>query len=116
MKVVSAKAMAELEAKAYQQGFTEDAFMENAGKSIALVVQKFIQKHQFTNNIWILCGKGNNAGDAFVAGCYLLEQGYQVTAIQPEELNHCSPLCQQNGRRFLDLQGEIIRQLDAFEP
>lgn len=116
MKVVSAKAMAELEAKAYQQGFTENDFMENAGKGIALSVHAFIQKHQLADKIWILCGKGNNGGDAFVAGCYLLEQGYQVTAIQPEEFEHCSPLCQQNGRRFLNQQGKIIHKCEAFGP
>lgn len=114
MKVVSAKAMAELEAQAYQQGFTEEDFMENAGRGIALAAQEFIQKHHLDHKIWLLCGKGNNGGDAFVAGYHLLEKGYQVTAIQLEDLENCSPLCQQNGRRFLDKQGKILRQIDTF--
>lgn len=116
MKVVSAKAMAELEACAYQQGFKEKDFMENAGRGIALYVQEFIQKHGLEHQIWLLCGKGNNAGDAFVAGCYLLDQGYLVIAIQLEDLVHCSPLCQQNGQRFLDKQGKLVRQIDDFGP
>lgn len=114
MKVVSAKAMAELEAKAYQQGFAEIDFMENAGKGIARLTQEFIQNHQLDNQIWLLCGKGNNGGDAFVAGCHLLDQGCRVTAIQLEGLDQCSPLCRQNGRRFLDKNGKIIRQFDSL--
>lgn len=114
MKVVSAKAMAELEARAYQQGYTEQDFMEAAGRGIALAVQDFIRMHQLSRCVWLLCGKGNNAGDAFVAGCYLLEQGYQVSAIQPDRLDNCSPLCQQNGWRFLNRGGEIVSQLESF--
>lgn len=115
MKVVSAKVMAELEAYAYQQGFKEEEFMENAGRGIALATQEFIRRHQLAHCVWLLCGKGNNAGDAFVAGRYLLEQGYQVTAIQPDNLAHCSTLCQQNGRRFLEKKGKLIQQLTAFD-
>jgi hydroxyethylthiazole kinase-like uncharacterized protein yjeF len=115
MKVVSAKVMAELENRAYQQGFKEEDFMENAGYGIALAAQAFIQKHQLAHSVWLLCGKGNNAGDAFVAGRYLLEQGYLVTAVQPDDLEHCSPLCQQNGRRFLEKKGKIIQQLNSFD-
>lgn len=114
MKVVSAKKMSELEAQAYQQGFKEKDFMENAGCAIAQATQMFIQKRQLLPYVWLLCGKGNNAGDAFVAGCYLLEQGYKVRAIQPDSLEHCSPLCQQNGRRFLEKKGEIINQIESF--
>jgi NAD(P)H-hydrate epimerase len=115
MKVVSAKVMSEIEALAYQQGFSEKDFMENAGRGIALQVQDFLHQHQLPHSIWLLCGKGNNGGDAFVAGRYLLEQGYQVTAIQLDELDRCSPLCQQNGRRFLDNEGKLVNELESFE-
>lgn len=114
MKVVSAKVMADLEAKAYQQGSNEKDFMENAGRGIAFATQQFIQKHQLARQVWLLCGKGNNAGDAFVAGCYLLEQGYQVIAIQLDPLDHCSPLCQENGQRFLNKKGTLINYITSF--
>ncbi len=39
MKVVSAQTMTDLEAKAYQLGFKERDFMENAGRNIALATQ-----------------------------------------------------------------------------
>lgn len=114
MKVLSAKAMAELEARTYQLGYQDRDFMEKAGQNIAHATHAFIQQHQLSHQIWLLCGKGNNGGDAFVAGCYLLEQDYQVTAIQLESLNQCSPLCQQNGHRFLNQGGKILSQIDHF--
>lgn len=114
MKVMSAKAMTELEAQAYQQGYREEDFMEKAGQGIADATHEFAQQHQLLPQIWLLCGKGNNGGDAFVAGCYLLEQGYHVTAIQPEALERCSDLCQKNGHRFLKQGGKILAQIDDF--
>lgn len=114
MKVVPAKIMSELESKAYRQGFSERDFMENAGRGIALATVEFIKKNGLSSYIWLLCGKGNNGGDAFVAGRYLLEQGYQVTAIQLEELEHCSPLCQENGRKFIEKGGGIFAKLESF--
>jgi hydroxyethylthiazole kinase-like uncharacterized protein yjeF len=114
MKVVSAKGMSDLESRAYQQGCQERDFMENAGRGIALAAQEFINSRRLPHCVWLLCGKGNNGGDAFVAGRYLLEAGYQVMAIQPNELDHCSPLCRENGRLFLEKQGKIDRQLESF--
>lgn len=114
MKVISAAAMADLEAQAYNQGCKEHNFMENAGKGIAVATQSYIEQHALEKNVWLLCGKGNNGGDAFVAGCELLDQGFQVIAIQPENLDCASPLCQQNGRRFLQKQGKLLRQLESF--
>lgn len=116
MKVVSAQVMSELEAYAYQQGCTEKSFMENAGHGIALATEKFIKAHQLPHIVWLLCGKGNNGGDAFVAGCYLLDLGYQVIAIQLDKLEHCSQLCRQNGQRFIDKKGKLIDKFETFRP
>lgn len=114
MKVVSAQAMAELERIAYSQGCKEIDFMENAGRGIAFAVRDYIHQHHLPHTVWLLCGKGNNGGDAFVAGCYLLDLGYQVTAIQIEDFEHCSPLCQRNGKRFLEKKGKIAKQIENF--
>ena len=114
MKVISAKAMANLENLAYVQGFKDHDFMENAGRGIALAAEEFIQTHSLFPHVWLLCGKGNNGGDAFVAGCYLLERGIEVTAIQPENIDHCTPLCRKNHNRFLEKKGKITQQTDSF--
>jgi hydroxyethylthiazole kinase-like uncharacterized protein yjeF len=114
MKVLTAKGMSELEARAYSQGFKESDFMENAGRGIALAAHDFVSRNQLARIVWLLCGKGNNGGDAFVAGRYLLELDYQVTAIQLDKLDQCSPLCQQNARLFMEKRGQLLHQIESF--
>jgi len=114
VKVVSAEAMGELEALANQQGWIDRDLMENAGRGVASAVCHFIKTNHLPRVVWILCGKGNNGGDAFAAGGYLLDEGCQVTAIQPDEPEACSPLCRQNRRRFLDKKGSLIAHIDSF--
>lgn len=112
MKVVTAKTMSELEAEAYRQGFSDKDFMETAGRGVADCVHDLLKPTK--NNILLLCGKGNNAGDAFVAGYYLRLMGYQVSAIQPEPLEKASPLCQENGKRFFAAGGTLMQQPDKI--
>jgi NAD(P)H-hydrate epimerase len=107
MKVFSAKTMSLLESKAYLQGHTEKEFMDNAGRNLAMAVNEFARQSNRTNEIILLCGKGNNGGDAFVAGCCLLEQGFSVSAVQLASLEECSPLCRLNHTRFCNLGGKV---------
>lgn len=112
MKVVSAKTMAAIEAKAYEQGCLDRDFMEQAGKGVAERTAEFILHNQLPQRVLLLCGKGNNGGDAFVAGCYLIDWGYVVHAIQLDSFDHCSSLCQLNHQRFLAQGGTIHSQKD----
>lgn len=110
MKVIDAETMAIIESKAYLQGHSPQEFMEEAGNNIGRGAQVFIKEKMLGDKVLLLCGKGNNGGDAFVAGCHLLNQGFRVTAIQIESPDKCSPLCQQNGLRFLNLGGSILKE------
>ncbi len=105
MKVVSAQAIAELEAEAFRLGCSGKEFMNNAGKGIAKKADEIL-KHKNGKNVLLLCGKGNNAGDAYVAGFQLLQQGYHVAAIQPDTIEKGSPLCQENGTSFFKAGGK----------
>lgn len=107
-KVVSAQAMARLESRAYQEGYLEIDFMEQAGQGIACLVAQFIEKRSLQHCVLLLCGKGNNGGDAFVAGCHLLTLGYSVVALQLDSLSTSSPLCRQNGQRFIRSGGSLV--------
>jgi NAD(P)H-hydrate epimerase len=111
MKVVSATTMATLELLAYQQGYQEEDFMEKAGEGIARLTLEFIKNQQLSKQILLLCGKGNNGGDAFVAGRYLLKQGLKVTALQPELIQQKSSLGQLNKKRFLESGGVCFSEL-----
>lgn len=108
MKVVTAKQMAEIEALAYQDGALEKDFMEAAGQGVANHVIEFIEWRGLHHEIFMLCGKGNNAGDAYVAGRYLLEQGYRVSALQIAPIETCSKLCQENHQHFQAIGGKVI--------
>ena len=110
MKVVTPKEMALLETSAYHQGSLEADFMEAAGKGIAEVVHSFIQKNGLGKHIFLLCGKGNNAGDAYVAGTALLHKGYEVQAYQIIPIAECSPLCQHSYARFFSSHGIIVEE------
>ncbi len=115
MKVVSASTMAEIESRAYQEGYQEEDFMEKAGEGIAFATQAFVQEHRLPRRIWLLCGKGNNGGDAFVAGRYLLRAGYFVTALLLAAPGECSPLCRRNQERFTDQGGHLLKDIPELD-
>ena len=108
MKVISAKEMARIEHIAYQEGASEVEFMRQAGYNIALAVQDYVTKHHLPKKVMLLCGKGNNGGDAYVAGSHLLISGYEVEALQLAPLAECSPLCRENAEIFRD-EGGILK-------
>lgn len=114
MKVVSAKEMANAEAIGYHQGCAEKDFMENAGRGVACAIHTYIQEMKIPPIVWILCGKGNNGGDAFVAGRYLLQMGCKVSAIHNENLERCSSLCRENRTLFLEKGGSLLQTLSAI--
>ena len=109
MKVVPSKEMARIESLAYQADFKEESFMEQAGLGVAKQIKAFIEKNYLEKNIFLLCGKGNNSGDAYVAGRYLLDWGFSVQALQLTPFEACSPLCQKNAKKFT---GSIIHLND----
>lgn len=113
MKVVSAKQMAAIEERAYQGGASAEEFMEEAGAGIAYLVHQYAEQGDLQRHVVLLCGKGNNAGDAYVAGMHLIGRGYSVFALQLVPLNECSALCQKNHFRFLKAGGQIHQIKDV---
>lgn len=106
MRVVTPKEMARIESLAYEQGYSDEEFMENAGRGVALWVEEFLH-HDPEVPVILLCGKGNNAGDAYVAGRHLREAGKDVVAWQVHPLDDCSPLCVKNCERFAAAGGIV---------
>ncbi|HEX3093024.1 MAG TPA: NAD(P)H-hydrate dehydratase [Candidatus Angelobacter sp.] len=87
MKIVTAEEMRAIDrATTEKYGVPSLTLMENAGTAVA----EFAQKHFDFNSVCVVCGKGNNGGDGFVAACKLHEAGKKVSAIvlakEPEEL------------------------------
>jgi hydroxyethylthiazole kinase-like uncharacterized protein yjeF len=115
VKVIPSTEMARLEALAYAEGSQPEEFMLNAGRGVALQVQEFILKNGFQKVVTVLCGKGNNAGDAYVAATHLQKLGYSVTAYALESKDNCSILCSLHEEHFVEEGGKVINPHTAAD-
>ncbi|OGN70821.1 MAG: hypothetical protein A3I15_03370 [Chlamydiae bacterium RIFCSPLOWO2_02_FULL_49_12] len=107
VKVVTAEEMARIERSACDCGASDEAFMESAGKGIAHLTEEFVLECNGAKQALLLVGKGNNGGDAYVAGRLLKERGFCVSALHLFPLAECSPLCQTECRRFQESGGQV---------
>lgn len=107
LPVVTAEEMKCLEESAFAAGEDEQAYMENAGVGIAKALEKYLGSPTSTTTISLLIGKGNNGGDAFVAGEKLLKKGFSVVAFQLFPREECSPLSKKMSHRFEKAEGKI---------
>jgi len=64
----------ELDKRAIEEGIPGLLLMENAGSGAAARIELLFQGVD-CDGIWIVCGKGNNAGDGFVVGRHLRNRG-----------------------------------------
>lgn len=78
MITVSASEIQSLDSLAIKKiGIPSIALMENAGREVAAVaIKSIINKRR--PKILIVCGRGNNAGDGFVAARHLANAGVEV--------------------------------------
>jgi NAD(P)H-hydrate epimerase len=87
MKIVTASEMRSIDrATSERFGVPSLTLMENAGSAVAEYV---LEHYASAHRIVVLCGKGNNGGDGYVAARKLHEQGREVQVVllaDPEEL------------------------------
>lgn len=77
MRVISCRQMRAIDRRATEQfGIPALLLMENAGIAVARTVEKFPKIRK--TPIVIVCGRGNNGGDGFVAARHLHNRGYRV--------------------------------------
>src|SRR5579871_1081627 len=78
MKIVTAEEMRAIDrATTEKYGVPSLTLMENAGTAVA----EFAQKHFEFSTVCVVCGKGNNGGDGFVAARKLHEAGKKVSVL-----------------------------------
>ena len=87
MKIVTAAEMREIDRVTSERfGVPSLALMENAGSAVAEFV---LSQYPFAKLIGVICGKGNNGGDGFVAARKLNDVGRKVRLLllaDPSEL------------------------------
>jgi ADP-dependent NAD(P)H-hydrate dehydratase / NAD(P)H-hydrate epimerase len=87
MKIVTASEMREIDrATSERFGIPSLTLMENAGTAVANFV---IEKYPSAQRIGLICGKGNNGGDGFVAARKLASAGKSIKVLllaEPSEL------------------------------
>ena len=87
MKIVNAAEMREIDrATSERFGVSSITLMENAGAAVARFV---VSDYPHAERVGVVCGKGNNGGDGFVAARKLVEAGRSVRVLllcDPEEL------------------------------
>ena len=76
--ILTCAAMKELEQRAFADGVSADALMEEAGLQIALAVRQFFPRPGVCIAVF---GKGNNGGDALVAARHLAAWGWDVRLV-----------------------------------
>ncbi len=82
-------------------------FMRKAGLGLLRAAREMVRDPS-SGEIAVVCGKGNNAGDGYVAGRLLMGEGYRVmcfSVVPLEELrNECLIAC----REYLDCRGNML--------
>ncbi|MGG1595025.1 NAD(P)H-hydrate dehydratase [Terribacillus saccharophilus] len=113
MYIVTAKEMYEVDRYAMEEiGISGSILMESAGRAIAGRMKPLIGT---TDQILVLCGSGNNGGDGYVVARTLLNEGYDVAAVQVgRNLTADAAMHQQVYDR---LGGEVMDvEADTFQP
>ncbi|MBN2479963.1 MAG: NAD(P)H-hydrate dehydratase [Parachlamydiales bacterium] len=120
MKVITALDMASIEALAIKEGASDEKFMQNAAEGIFHILDDFITNNNLSKNVTVIAGKGNNAGDGYVAALLLLKNNYNVKVFQLFDIENASKLCKLNHDRFIQNKGKVkyissISEIDFFD-
>lgn len=114
MKVLRAEELRHAEAQAVAEGASEEQFMQQAGEGVAHWIQRFVSQERVAWEVTFLCGKGNNAGDGYVAALLLQQAGYLVRAFQLFPIDQVSPLCRHHFNQFVE-RGGVVHFVDHVE-
>ena len=116
--ILTCRQMQDAEDAAFARGVDASDLMDEAGWGIAQAIQQFFPQ---PGHAILFLGKGNNAGDALVAGKHLLEVGWSIGAwcAYPDKdfkalpARHWADLCEQvalysDVAEIASLQGPIV--------
>ena len=105
--LMSQKAAIELDKDMMKEpGFTNDQLMELAGLSIA---QALVDCYPAAKSALVICGPGNNGGDAFVASRHLCHFGFDIKVVYPKRVK--KPVFDNFLAQMEDLKIEVSPEL-----
>lgn len=89
MRAVTSSEMLKIEEQAEAVfGLNTGLLMERAGQAVADEAKRMLPE---PGNVLVVCGKGNNGGDGFVASRHLVKSGYKVTVFSLAEKDAYPP-------------------------
>ena len=102
--ILTSAGMKALEERAFADGITAEALMEEAGLKIAQAVRQF---SPYPGKCIVVFGKGHNGGDALVAARHLANAGWTLEwkPAFPEEV--WAPLTRKNWERVRDISNDL---------
>ncbi len=89
--IVSASEMQAAEKRLFATGVEAEPLMDEAGFGCAQAILQFFPS---PGRLTLFCGKGNNAGDAYVIGSLLKKQGWVVEAVESHDKSDMTALAQ----------------------
>ena len=110
--ILTCAAMKELEQRAFADGISADALMEEAGLQIARAVRQFFPRPGVCVAVF---GKGNNGGDALVAARHLAGWGWDVRLVAAFPEPQWGPLPQRKFATAIDCRRAEIAELDFIK-
>ena len=110
--ILTCAAMKELEQRAFSEGVSADALMEEAGLQIARAVRQFFPNPGVCAAVF---GKGNNGGDALVAARHLAAWGWDVRLVAAFPVAQWGPLPKVKFAGAAGCRREEIAALDSIK-
>ena len=109
-KVVTAAEMLSIEERWFESGeMTLEGMMDRVGRAIADLVLADLGHDAVRKKVLALVGKGNNGGDALVAGKYLLDAGVQtIAAVVLARAGNDRPM-----KQFVEAGGIVVEVFDT---
>ena len=115
MKIVTAQQMRELDRKAiHERGIAGLTLMENAGRAVADAAGRMAERSP-DRPIVIVCCRGSNGGDGFVAARHLRQLGRHVEVFLAAKADDVSGDARTNLNRLIE-QGLTVTEVADPEP